>query len=51
MRYFGNLSQSPNNDYDGDGLTNLQEYQAGTNPTIQNVAIKISRPRNGSNIP
>jgi len=32
MRYFGNLSQSGSGDYDGDGLTNLQEYLLGTNP-------------------
>ena len=30
--YFINLSHRPQLDYDGDGATNLQEYQAGTNP-------------------
>jgi hypothetical protein len=29
---FGSLNYGPNDDPDGDGYTNLQEYQAGTNP-------------------
>lgn len=33
MLYFGNLNCSPGDDPDGDGLTNLQEYNANTNPT------------------
>lgn len=32
-QYFGNLNQGPNDDPDEDGLTNLQEYQHGTDPT------------------
>ena len=32
MRYFGDLTHGPNEDNDSDGLTNLQEYQHGTNP-------------------
>jgi hypothetical protein len=32
-RFFGsNLAADPDQDTDGDGLTNLQEYQAGSNP-------------------
>ena len=30
--YFGDLSQGPTGDYDGDGATNGEEYQAGTDP-------------------
>jgi hypothetical protein len=33
MRYFGHLGIDPSADYDGDGLSNIQEYQLGTNPT------------------
>jgi hypothetical protein len=32
MQYFGTLAYGPSDDPDGDGYTNLQEYQAGTNP-------------------
>jgi photosystem II stability/assembly factor-like uncharacterized protein len=37
MQHFGNLSQGPNGDYDSDGLTNLQEFQLGTNPTLKDT--------------
>ena len=33
MRYFGNLEQTDAADPDQDGLTNLQEYQLGLDPT------------------
>ena len=32
-QYFGATNQDPNADADGDGLSNLQEYQLGLNPT------------------
>ncbi len=31
--YFGDTNQEPEDDYDGDGLNNLGEYQLGTDPT------------------
>jgi concanavalin A-like lectin/glucanase superfamily protein len=31
-KYFGNLTQGPNDDPDDDGLTNIREYELGTNP-------------------
>lgn len=33
MYYFGNLNQSADGDFDGDGVNNLDEYLEGTNPT------------------
>jgi len=33
MKYFGNLNQTALGDYDGDGVSNLQEFLDGTNPT------------------
>jgi hypothetical protein len=33
MEHFGNLNQTTLGDLDGDGLANLAEYQAGTDPT------------------
>jgi len=32
MANFGDLNHGASEDFDGDGLTNLQEYQLGTNP-------------------
>jgi hypothetical protein len=34
LQYFGNLNQTATGDADGDGMTNLQEYQQGRNPTV-----------------
>ncbi len=34
INYFGSLSRSGSGDLDGDGLTDLQEFQYGTNPTL-----------------
>ncbi|MCB0339133.1 MAG: thrombospondin type 3 repeat-containing protein, partial [Bdellovibrionales bacterium] len=31
--HFGNLNQNPNDDFDGDGLTNQEELDLGTDPT------------------
>jgi len=32
MTHFGNLDQSAGDDFDGDGLTNLEEYELGADP-------------------
>jgi alpha-tubulin suppressor-like RCC1 family protein len=36
LQYFGNLNQNGGEDPDGDGLTNIQEFVRGTNPTQAN---------------
>lgn len=36
MKYFRNLNQTGTGDYDHDGYTNLEEYAAGTDPTVKN---------------
>ena len=33
LAYFGNLTNTATGDYDGDGISNLQEFLDGTNPT------------------
>ncbi|MFC4991763.1 LamG-like jellyroll fold domain-containing protein [Rubritalea tangerina] len=38
ITHFGNTSQSGDDDFDGDGLTNFHEYAAGTNPNSANTA-------------
>ena len=34
MLHFGNLDQTADGDYDNDGFTNLQEYEAGSDPAV-----------------
>ena len=42
IQYFGNLSQGPNGDPDGDGKSNMTEYLAGWNPTVPNYLTNYS---------
>lgn len=42
MRYFDHLGVDPNADPDGDGMPNLQEYLAGTDPTDATSSLKIA---------
>ncbi len=37
MQYFGNLSQNGSGDFDADGLVNVDEFAAGTDPTDLNT--------------
>ncbi len=41
MFYFGNLDQGANDDPDHDGVSNLAEYRAGTNPTRADSAFYV----------
>jgi len=41
-QYFGHLGVDPNADPDGDGMSNLQEYLAGTDPTLTADVLKIT---------
>ena len=36
LQYFGNLNQGPDDDPDTDSLTNIQEFQGSTDPTVYN---------------
>jgi len=38
LQYFGNLNQTAAGDFDHDGISNLQEFYDGTNPTNANSA-------------
>lgn len=38
-QFFGNLTQTATDDFDSDGLSNLEEYQLGTNPTRSELAV------------
>jgi hypothetical protein len=61
LRYFGTLTVDPNADPDGDGVTNLQEYQQRLNPLSQSTRgdgtidqpfkVIINRPAGNSSLP
>ncbi|MDB6017179.1 MAG: hypothetical protein JWR19_1668 [Pedosphaera sp.] len=46
----GTLLLDPNGDYDGDGMSNLQEDIAGTNPLDPNSALRIISLANGASV-
>ncbi len=41
MAYFGTLARDGTGDFDGDGLTDLQEFLAGTDPTNRGSVLRV----------
>jgi len=41
LAYFGNLNQTATGDFDGDGVSNLQEFLDGTDPTDTNSVLYV----------
>ena len=53
QQYFGSLSANPGDDPDGDGMNNLREFRAGTNPAdAQSLfeVVEISKVPNGISV-
>jgi hypothetical protein len=42
MTYFRNLSQTATGDFDGDGISNLDEYNQGLNPAVREIVYWIA---------
>src|SRR5207245_10734441 len=41
MAYFGTLARDGTGDFDGDGMTDLQEFLAGTDPTNGGSVLRV----------
>ena len=41
MAYFGTLARDGTGDFDGDGMTDLQEFLAGTDPTNRGSVLRV----------
>ena len=53
IAHFGNLGRDGSGDYDGDGLTDFEEFLRGTDPTVSNApgSPRIVSPQEGSGVP
>ena len=49
-KYFGTLTLPSNADYDGDGMTILQEYQQGVDPNKIRFSIEVTNNYVGTNL-
>src|SRR6185436_19448086 len=51
LSYFAQLGVNLNSDPDQDGMSNLEEYQLGTNPSVGNPPAVMIQPHNLTNYP
>jgi hypothetical protein len=42
LQFFGNLNRTGSGDFDGDGMTDLQEFLAGTDPTLASSVLRLT---------
>lgn len=50
IAFFGNTSRTGSGDFDGDGMTDLQEFLAGTNPTLSASSLRLTIVRSAPDV-